>query len=355
MRRSLFVFMTLLSIAGCKKSTSTPNSGGVDATNTPDASGSEPGGTMYTVKIEVDNVPANLDHTQCIWLNLGNTEPIKVHEIHDTLSSGSHHMIVYKDDMDTTEQTTPTDCQPFTGALNTSGNIEPLVITQKADDDVVLPGGVAYTFGAGQMIKLELHYINTTDQPENITGTVTFIAADASTIQNEAALLFTGSPDIGCSEAGCANINGNGSASLHQFFTVPSYIDLSQAHIFAITGHEHQLGTGVTVNVAPSASGPFTPVYNPPNFTWNEPPTQQQNPDFAVPAGGGFDFTCTWFSNNGQTVKFGEKATNEMCFFWAYYWPSQGSKVCVHTDQVGGGYDACCPGDSACSLIEAGF
>jgi len=46
-----------------------------------------------------------------------------------------------------------------------------------------------------------------------------------------------------------------------------------------------------------------------------------------------------------------------MCFFWAYYWPSQGSRVCIHTNQYGGanGYDTCCPGDSVCSLIQQQF
>ena len=33
-----------------------------------------------------------------------------------------------------------------------------------------------------------------------------------------------------------------------------------------------------------------------------------------------------------------------MCFFWAYYYPSKGAKVCFHTSQ-GGGIDQCCPGN----------
>jgi hypothetical protein len=43
-----------------------------------------------------------------------------------------------------------------------------------------------------------------------------------------------------------------------------------------------------------------------------------------------------------------------MCFFWAYYWPSQGSRVCFHTEQAGS-RDICCPGDSLCSLIANQF
>ena len=61
--------------------------------------------------------------TRCIWVRLSNETPIKVRQMHNVLSASSHHLIVYKDDMDTTEQLTPVDCQPFTGALNTTGSI----------------------------------------------------------------------------------------------------------------------------------------------------------------------------------------------------------------------------------------
>ena len=79
-------------------------------------------------------VQPGVENTQCIWLRLSNDAPIKVHQVHNVLSSASHHLIVYKDDKDTTEQTTPIDCQPFTGALNTTGMISPMMITQKIDD-----------------------------------------------------------------------------------------------------------------------------------------------------------------------------------------------------------------------------
>jgi hypothetical protein len=345
MRRSSLVCLVLLSFTACKKSSTGLGTG--DDMMTPDAPATDPGGSTYSLQWGPATVQPNIEDTQCVILNLKNANEIKVHEIHDMLSTFSHHMIVYRDDMDTTEQTTPVDCQPFTGALNTTGMIQPLTITQKTDDDVILPDGVAYTFHPNQMIKIELHYINTGDIPAPLMGNVTFVAADASTIMAEAGLLFTGSPDI--------DVLPNTTTTLHEFFAIPADIDLSKAHIFAITGHEHHLGTNVQVSVAPSPSGPFTPVYNPTNFTWSEPPTQQQSPDFSVPAGGGFDFTCTWVNNTANEVKFGEKTTDEMCFFWAYYWPAPTSEVCVHTDknpQTGQPYDLCCPSqDSLCALL----
>lgn len=328
--------------------------GGGDNGNSPSDSGPPADappltGDMYRLTYGPFPIAPGQEGTKCIWLRLANTAEIKVHQVHNQLSSVSHHLIVYKDDMDTTEQTTPVDCEPFTGALNTTGSIAPLVITQKANDQVNLPAGVAYTLGAGQMIKIEMHYQNSGDAMADALATVDFYAADPGTIQHEANILFIGSPDI--------DLAPGETETLKQFFTVPSYVDLSASNIFAITGHTHKLGTSMKVRVAPNRMGPMTEVYAPDPFEWSEPDTTTPAQPFSVPTGGGFEFECTWTNTSTQQVEFGESANAEMCFFWAYYYPSQGSKVCIHTNQYGGanGLDVCCPGDNLCSLIEGMF
>jgi len=305
-------------------------------------------GDMFSMKWGPVSVDPGKEDTQCIWMRLNNETEIKVHGLHNVLSSASHHLIVYKDDMDTTEQTTPTPCQPFTGALNTSGMVMPLAITQKENDEIYLPDAVAYTFAPHQMIKLEMHYLNTTDETAEVNATASFYIADPTTVKYEAALLFTGSPDI--------NLPAGQTTTLHQFFKVPPYLDLSQSKIFAITGHTHALGTKVKVGVGASKTGPMTEVYNPSPFSWSEPETKTfyDNP-LVIPKDGGMDLTCEWNNTTADAVKFGESAKQEMCFFWAYYYPSQGSKVCFHTDQYLNGIDLCCPGDSLCGAIESRF
>ncbi len=288
--------------------------------------------------------------TRCIWLRLDNDAPIKVRAVHNKLNSSSHHLIVYKDDQDTVEQLTPERCTPFAGALNPTGRIAPIVITQKSDDRLELPPRVAYTLDAHQMIKLEMHYLNSTDAPIEATATVEFVTADEDEIDHEADILFIGSPDI--------NIPAGATQTLKQFFTVPSELDLSASNVFAITGHTHHFGTDMNVRVGASKTDPaMRKLYDPAPFLWSEPETTLLEPPTNVPRGGGFEFECTWTNTSNQRVEFGESANDEMCFFWAYYYPSQGSKVCVHTDQVGGvnGLDVCCPGDALCGLIEDYF
>ena len=310
-------------------------------------------GDMFTMTWGPVNVPPGEENTKCMWIRLANDTPLKVHQLHNLLSASSHHLIVYRDNHDTTEQATPIDCQPFTGALNQSGMIAPMVITQKQDDELTLPDQVAYTLAPHQMIKLEMHYINSTDTAAMATATVNFFKADEATIKYEADILFMGSLDIGTCN-GCTPIPAGQSATLHQFLTIPSYLDLSQSHIYAITGHTHKLGTDMQVRVAPSAMGPMTPVYKPNPFVWSEPLTAVHRPAFSVPVDGGLDFECSWTNTTNAEVKLGESANAEMCFFWAYYYPSQGSKFCAHTQRYGGvnGLNICCPDDSLCSMIN---
>src|SRR5580704_6436255 len=163
-RSATLLFALIVAGAGCGKS---PGNG--DKIDAP-ASGSSDGsigmitdapplvGTPYSLTYPTIQVSPGEENTQCIWLNLGNTSQIEVHQIHNILSNNTHHLIVYKDDMDTTEQTTPVDCQPFAGALNPTGMISPIAITQKKYDEITLPDEVAYTINANQMIKLEHHY-----------------------------------------------------------------------------------------------------------------------------------------------------------------------------------------------------
>ncbi|HEY4239378.1 MAG TPA: hypothetical protein VGM88_06155 [Kofleriaceae bacterium] len=353
MRR--FVLLAALStVFACGK-----DSGGMQTgDDSPPADSAQPGsdgpdlaGTSYSITWGPINVDAHDENTQCIRVKLTNPGEIKVNQIHNVLGATSHHLIVYRDDdpNDQTEQMTPYDCQPFTGALNTSGNVFPMVITQKHDDLLTLPTGVAYTLPANQMIKIEMHYINTTDDASTATATVNVIAAEPSTITDEANILFIGTPDV--------NLPPNANTTVHEFFSAQTAgLDTSNMNFFAMTGHTHKLGLDVKVGTAAGATDPITSVYAPDPFLWSEPVTQTYTPEFKVPTTGGFDFQCDYYNDSSATVRFGESANDEMCFFWAYYYPSSGSHVCIHTNQVGGGADVCCPDDSSiCSLIAQQF
>ncbi len=306
-------------------------------------------GDLYSLRYGPITVPPGKEDTQCVNLRLSNTTAIKVHQMRNLLSDGSHHLIVYKDDdPETVESTTPESCTPFTGALNLSGMVAPVMITQKAEDALTLPDGVAYTFAPNQMIRIEMHFINSSDAPLEVSATSEFYAVPESEIDHEANILFIGTPDI--------NIPAGAMMDVQAYFT-PSRasLDLSGAKLFAITGHTHKHGRNVTISTATSAGGPRTSVYAPSPFEWSEPETTVHRPEFTLPAGlqAGFDIKCSYHNTSSETVRFGESANDEMCFFWAYYYPSKGSHVCVNTNYPGFNIDICCPdAGAACDMLS---
>lgn len=305
-------------------------------------------GDLYAVNYGPIKVEPGQEDTQCMNLRLSNTSPIKVHQLRNRLSGGSHHLIVYKIDDPAIEETAaPYPCTPFAGALNPTGRAAPVMITQKVDDALTLPDRVAYTFAPNQMIRIEMHYINRSDVPIDVTATSEFYAVPDSAIDHEANILFIGTIDIELQPGVVTNIE--------TYFTPrAANLDLSGAKFFAVTGHTHQHGRNVTVSLSTARGTAQQSIYAPAPFEWSEPETTTHQPEFSVPDGlqAGFNLKCQYHNTSNEVVKFGESANDEMCFFWAYYYPSKGAHVCVRSDRIG--IDACCPdlGEAFCSMFE---
>jgi hypothetical protein len=171
------------------------------------------------------------------------------------------------------------------------------------------------------MIRLELHYINVSAAPQMAEATTTFIPMPDDQVEHEADVMFMGDTNIFIEAGQQATLGPS-------FIRVPARFD--GVSYFAITGHEHQWGTNVYVEVAEDSGAAGTPVYDVPNFRWDEPETVVYEPPFTVPSGGGFNLTCEWDNRSDADVRFGTSVDDEMCFFWAYYFPSQGPLVCAN-------------------------
>jgi hypothetical protein len=305
----------------------------------------DPPAAPLTIAFPSTPVAPGQEKTQCVVVRLGNVAPRHLGAVPNLLGDASHHLIVDRGN-DTVEQPTPFACQPFTDTLDPAKG-SPLMVTQKKDDLLTLPPGVAYSLEANQMIRLEMHYINASASEKTVTATSTMIPISEQDFRDEAGFLFIGNPDIRLPPKSETKLGPT-------FFEVPQ--ELSGVKFFAMTGHEHQFGTNVQVAMSTSDTDPGKMIYDVPNWTWSEPKTEVFETPFTVPDNGGFTFTCSWNNTSDQQVRFGESANAEMCFFWAYYYPSQGARVCFHTSHIGGvgGGDLCCPGDALCSLVLSG-
>ena len=284
--------------------------------------------------------------TRCVVKRLDNPGTAWIRAVETTLSKGSHHLVVYKSGA-TEEQTEPFPCTPFVETI--AGDTYPLLISQISDEKLVLPPGVAFKFEPYQMVRIEAHYLNY--YPEEITAhaEVTFRTLPAAEVVHEAGLLFYGTPDFKLPP---------GQESATDWFFLDVWQDKK---VFAMTGHTHQYGTNVEINymTGPGATG--TPIYpGEKPFQWDEAPIVSFDPPLAFDGQAGFQYRCTWFNSSNKTVDFGESASSEMCFFWAYYYPSDGYRLCINPgsfkDLAPAGVvqdQECCPDSPLCDLIKA--
>jgi len=294
---------------------SEPDEIGAD-TSTPDTStpdGEVTSTTSYTLKLGGWTMQPGAETTRCVVVRLGNTDKIWVPRIHSTLSKGSHHFVIYRSS-DTEERKDPFNCQPFSETLG--GETVPLMISQTRDETLELPPDVAFELQPNQMIRLEAHYLNYFTDPITTAAEIEFEVMPAEQNPLIADFLFYGTTQIQIPAGKTVTTPWN-------YYPVPAGLQ-----IFAMTGHTHQLGTNVEVDLA-SSTNAGTSVYPPQDkpFKWSEAPVAFFDPPLTIEDGQGFRFRCTWNNTTGQAVGFGESATREMCFFWAYYYPSRGFLV----------------------------
>jgi hypothetical protein len=246
----------------------------------------------------------------CIDKKLPTTAAIDVVKISSEMTMGGHHLVFYKSGA-TAEATTPFTCQTFRDITN--GTV-PLYIAQKPTTELNFPKAVAYTMPAGQMVRVELHFLNTTSGPLPVTGTVHIADAVAGTITDHANLMFYGNLKI--------NIPAQSTATVGPTFR--KYASAAPK-IFGLTGHTHQRGTSVTIEIASDATSAGTNVYT--NTNWAEPPLTIFDPPLVPTAGQGFRYTCTYNNPTTSPIAFGEGVNQEMCFLWAYYYPDMGFDI----------------------------
>ncbi|HKU39588.1 MAG TPA: hypothetical protein VJR89_15620 [Polyangiales bacterium] len=273
--------------------------------------GSEPKQTVvesYRVAIEVPDVAPGEEGTKCVQVRLGNAEPVHIGRVHNQLHGQSHHFVVSQVTEPTAREESLFDCPPFRSPLTGA----PLTVTQKHDEEIVLPKGVGYALGADQLMHLELHYINTSEQTADVRAESELIALDPAAAIEEAGFVIGGSMDI---EIPPHATHSTGDV----YLALPSELD--GVHYYAATGHTHQFGTNVRLSIAESETAEGKTIYDLDNFDWSAAEVRYFDPPLQAPAGGGFRINCSWNNTSSETVRYGESALSEMCFFWAYYYP----------------------------------
>ncbi|HZS40352.1 MAG TPA: hypothetical protein VFF06_26150 [Polyangia bacterium] len=303
--------------------------GSNNASNGGDGGAGDLGQAANAITMGIGPIPlaAGEERTVCVTRHLGLTADIDVTQVVATLAPGSHHLVLYRS-TETVESLTPTDCQPFEGIQQ---GIVPILIAEKASTTLTLPSGVAYHFPQDQMVRIEAHYINATMNAIQGQGTLVLTPGATGVSYQQADIMFCGSVRQ-LSQTGIPPNQTN--VTLNPgFYKGGGDVDLTKLKVFAFTSHEHHLGSDVTVSKSTSASDPGTLLYD--NKSWDNPPLQAYDDAHLLTfgAGEGFRWQCSYDSADAvpkptTTTMFGTGALdNEMCFIWAYYYPSVGRFV----------------------------
>lgn len=267
-----------------------------------------------------------VEQTLCVTKLLPTNLEIDVVQI-DTRQSYTHHVIFYRESVDTPLNDTPTPCPPL-DILST--NRAPLFIGETPTASMRLPPNVAYRLPAAAPYRIEGHFLNASPQAVQADGEIILTPARPGATTQEADMIFLNAVtqiDQKMYDGQRTGIPPNRVTTIDPgFWGLPD--DMLGSKFFGLTSHQHRLGTKFVIYKSTDATVPGTELYQ--NTDWEHPPLMQfpdDNP-LTFQAGEGFRWLCTYNNTTSSYVKFGQSAqTNEMCILWAYYYPSQGFRV----------------------------
>lgn len=181
-----------------------------------------------------------------------------------------------------------------------------------AEGEMHLPEGVAATFPTGVDVLHEVHYVNPTDQEIDLYSIV-----NAYTIPSDEV-----TSGIWGGQVRDEHIEIPAAAEHTEWSRCVMNEDVD---VIFLASHTHELGIDFTIK-------PFdgTTVgeafYS--NNDWHDPKIVQYDPPLHIPAGSGFEWSCTWRNTHDTPVTYGLTSKDEMCNLAIVHMPFSLSAQC---------------------------
>lgn len=274
------------------------------------------GGGPATVEATVGPWPVSpgQELTRCIVFRLNNPAPAFIRRIRAEVGPRSHHLSLYRSD-DDGETLTPFDCRGFDTVLDGD---RPLFIAQQERAELAFPMDdsglpVGFAIGPRQMVRLEMHYLNTTSEADTAAGRFLLDTIPDSAAVVPADIAFWGTVGIDIPPHA-------------EWKTEVKFVEAPAAdRTFALTTHQHHLGTRMRVWWADSAADVAgAPIAD--SRSWSDPDLVTFSPALRYGPRGkkGLAYQCEWRNTTAAAVGYGEGFGDEMCFVWHYYFPGIG-------------------------------
>lgn len=271
-----------------------PDAGAIDAgnpTNPPQAP--SPDLLARTLVVDTFDIPPGEEYFRCQnYANPFGADAVIV-KTESFMTAGSHHLFVFQGGFSPSP-------------LESCGGLEfnpYLHLAQRPQQLMQFPEGVGKFFAAGEGIRIQAHYFNTTEETIHAEIAVTLHASPPEAVPNLASHLFINTLSISVQpySAGTANKSCG----------VPHDVSLVTA-----SSHMHQHGVYF---VARSTGGQLIYETN----EWAEPEPWMFEPPRPLAGGETVNIECQYENDTPFPLSFGESAnTSEMCILAATYYPA---------------------------------
>ena len=263
---------------------------------------------QYTLTMDSFEVPPGAEFYKCQDMPNPFGKDIAILQTESNVSLGAHHMFAFR--ISAGEAVFARDGSKGPIVDCPSGGLEfhPYFhLTQRAHDVTTYPAGVGRSLKAADVIRFNVHYLNTTGATIQVGAQVTVSYVSASAVSQLAAEIFVFSASLQVPV---------GMSTQTLAYQVPMDLKFLQ-----VTGHMHRRGTHYEASAIAAATGATRPLYSSDN--WDEPVSLDLTPGFEMKSGDTLQYACTYNNDTGATLTYGESAaTNEMCNFFGVFYPS---------------------------------
>lgn len=182
----------------------------------------------------------------------------------------------------------------------------------EAEGTLTLPEGVAANLPPGIQVLQEIHFVNTTDAEVAL-----YSYLNAWTIPQD---------EVVSGIWGGSVRDETISLPAGQTTTEWSRCVMNEdVEVQFLASHTHAMATEFTISPYDGVSAGDV-FYT--NTDWHDPRIEQYTPARVVPAGQGFEFSCTWFNGTDSDVGYGFASTNEMCNMTVIFTPFSMTAAC---------------------------
>jgi hypothetical protein len=258
--------------------------------------------------------PPNSEVWLCDVYDLPTTEPSPVHKVTYLQTPGMHHLTLSTTAMgDAQIENGHYDCNDLYSDPAMMSEVTMIWGNQgEAQGEMELPDGLAATLPAGIQMIQEVHYMNPTDEEVPVYSYI-----DGWTMPEDE---VTGGIWGGSVRDENIEIPAHSSKTEWSRCVMDEDVD-----VLFLGSHTHGIGTGFTI--APFDGTTTGDVFYE-NHDWHDPMIVQYDPGMHVPAGQGFEWSCTWQNDSDETVHYGFASTDEMCNMAVVFTPFSMTAAC---------------------------